>query len=132
MLHTKFHDNLSVFTIYGHGSHIGYVISIMLFNFHFLVQYNLSNPACSQTEKNIQIRQGTRIERLTFSRLSKRCLIATENVSVCFGDIFLDKFAFFTIKEYAMGNQPAIIMNTHNIFFLQRKKHLFCSTVFIE
>ena len=47
MLHTKFHENqpagsgeedfLRVFTIYGHGSHLGHVTSIMLTNFHFLV-----------------------------------------------------------------------------------------------
>ena len=46
MLHTKFCGNRStgtreedfwrVFTIYGHGSHFGHVISIMSINFHFL------------------------------------------------------------------------------------------------
>ena len=46
MLHTKFHgnrpagsgeDSLRVFTIYGHGSHLGHVTSIILMNFHFHV-----------------------------------------------------------------------------------------------
>ena len=47
MLHTKFRGNwpagsgeedfLRVFTIYGRGSHLGDVTSIMLINFHFLV-----------------------------------------------------------------------------------------------
>ena len=46
MLHTKFHENLPaasgedfcrVFTIYGHGGHLGHVARIMLTNFHFLV-----------------------------------------------------------------------------------------------
>ena len=46
MLHTKFHGNQPagsgedfrrVFTIYGRGSHLGHVTSIMLINFHFLV-----------------------------------------------------------------------------------------------
>ena len=46
MLHTKFHENrpagsgedfLRVFTIYGHGGHLGHVTSIMLTNVHFLV-----------------------------------------------------------------------------------------------
>ena len=46
MLHTKFHENWPagsgedfrrVFTIYGHGGHLGHVTSIMLTNFHFLV-----------------------------------------------------------------------------------------------
>ena len=46
MLHTKFHENrpagsgegfLKVFTIYGHGGHLGHVTIIMLTNFHFLV-----------------------------------------------------------------------------------------------
>ena len=47
MLHTKFRENqptgsgeesfLRVFTIYGHGGHLGYVTRIMLINFHFLV-----------------------------------------------------------------------------------------------
>ena len=51
MLHTKFHLNrptgswkeilLSVNTIYGHGSHLGHVISIMIMNFHFLVPKRL-------------------------------------------------------------------------------------------
>ena len=47
MLHTKFHENrpagsgeedfLKVFTIYGHGGHLGHVTRIMSTNFHFLV-----------------------------------------------------------------------------------------------
>ena len=47
MLHTKFRGNqpagsgeedfLKVFTIYGHGSHLGQVTSIMSSDFHFLV-----------------------------------------------------------------------------------------------
>ena len=47
MLHTKFRENppagsgkedfLRVFTIYGHGSHLGHVTSIISTNFHFHV-----------------------------------------------------------------------------------------------
>ena len=46
MLHTKFLENRHassgedfwrVFTIYGHGGHLGHVTGIMLTNFHFLV-----------------------------------------------------------------------------------------------
>ena len=47
MLHTKFRENRPagsgeedfsmVFTIYGHGSHLGHVTRIMYTNFHFLV-----------------------------------------------------------------------------------------------
>ena len=47
MLHTKFRGNqpagsgeldfLRVFTIYGHGGHLGHVTSIILINLHFLV-----------------------------------------------------------------------------------------------
>ena len=47
MLHTKFRGNrpagsgeedfLRVFTIYGHGGHLGHVTSIILSDFHFLV-----------------------------------------------------------------------------------------------
>ena len=47
MLHTKFRGNwpagsgeedfLRVFTIYGHGGHLGHVTSIMSSDFHFLV-----------------------------------------------------------------------------------------------
>ena len=47
MLHIKFRGNLSsgfrgedflrVFTIYGNGSYLGHVTSIMLMNFHFHV-----------------------------------------------------------------------------------------------
>ena len=47
MLHTKFHGNRStgsgdfrrVFTIYGRGSHLGHVTSIMLIIYHFHVPY---------------------------------------------------------------------------------------------
>ena len=51
MLHTKFHENLPdgsgeedferVFTIYGHGGHLGHVTSIMSSDFHFLVPESL-------------------------------------------------------------------------------------------
>ena len=46
MLHTKFRGNrpagsredcLRVFTIYGHGGHLGHVTSIMSSDFHFFV-----------------------------------------------------------------------------------------------
>ena len=47
MLHTKFREHcpagsgkedfLRVFTIYGHGGHLGHVTSIMSSDFHFLV-----------------------------------------------------------------------------------------------
>ena len=47
MLHTKFRGNRTagsgekdfwrVFTIYGHGGHLGHVTSIMSSDFHFLV-----------------------------------------------------------------------------------------------
>ena len=47
MLHTKFRENrptgageedfLRIFTIYGHGGHLGHVTRIVLINFHFLV-----------------------------------------------------------------------------------------------
>ena len=47
MLHTKFHENrpsrfwirrfFKVFTIYGHGGHLGHMTRTMLTNFHFLV-----------------------------------------------------------------------------------------------
>ena len=47
MLHTKFRGNrptgsgeeyfLRVFTIYGHGGHLGHATSIMSSDFHFLV-----------------------------------------------------------------------------------------------
>ena len=51
MLHTKFRENrlagsgeedfLRVFTIYGHGGHLGHVTSIMSTDFHFLVPESL-------------------------------------------------------------------------------------------
>ena len=46
MLHTKFHGNRPacsgedfkrVFTIYGHGGHLGHVTSIMSSDFHFFL-----------------------------------------------------------------------------------------------
>ena len=47
MLHTKFHGNwpagsgkedfLRIFTIYGHGGHLGHVTSITIKKIHFLV-----------------------------------------------------------------------------------------------
>ena len=50
MLHTKFRENrpassgedfLRVFTIYGHGGHLGHVTRIMLTNFYFLLSERL-------------------------------------------------------------------------------------------
>ena len=48
------------------------------FSADFYIQYNLSNPACYQTEKKIRIRQGTGIERLTYPRDIKVTLISIE------------------------------------------------------
>ena len=58
MLHTKFRGNrpagsgeedfLRVFTIYGRGSHLGHVTSIMLINFHFLVPESFLTKFCSE------------------------------------------------------------------------------------
>ena len=51
MLHTKFRENrpagsgeedfLRVFTTFGHGGHLGHVISIISSDFHFLVPESL-------------------------------------------------------------------------------------------
>ena len=41
-----------------------------------VIQYNLSNPACYQTEKKIRIRQGAGIERLTYPRGIKVTLVS--------------------------------------------------------
>ena len=43
------------------------------------MQYNLSYPACYQTEKKIRIRQGTGIERLTYPRDIKVTLISIQH-----------------------------------------------------
>ena len=67
MLHTKFHQNrppglwkedfLSVYTIYGHGNHLGHMTSIMLMNFHVLVPKSLhtklieNGPVASEKSK---------------------------------------------------------------------------------
>ena len=59
MLHTKFRGNRSagsredfqkVFTIYGHGGHLGHVTSTMSSDFHFLVPESFH-------KKMIQIRK---------------------------------------------------------------------------
>ena len=53
MLHTKFQghgsigsgeeDFFYVFTIYGHGSHVGHVTQLICINFHFLFSLKLSS-----------------------------------------------------------------------------------------
>ena len=58
MLHTKFRENrpagsgeedfLRVFTIYGHGGHLGHVTRIMLTNFHFLVPESFQTKLSSE------------------------------------------------------------------------------------
>ena len=58
MLHTKFHekrppcsgeeDFLRVFTIYGHGGHLGHVTRIMITNFHFLVPESFQTKFSSE------------------------------------------------------------------------------------
>ena len=61
MLHTKFCGNLStgfgvenfwkVFTIYGCGSHLGHVTSIMFMDFHFLVSESFHTKFSSERHK---------------------------------------------------------------------------------
>ena len=58
MLHTKFRENraassgeedfLRVFTIYGHGGHLGHVTRMMLINFHFLVPESFHTKLSSE------------------------------------------------------------------------------------
>ena len=58
MLHTKFHGNRpagsgekdfqKVFTIYGHGGHLGHFTSIMSSNFHFLLPENFRTKLGSE------------------------------------------------------------------------------------
>ena len=58
MLHTKFRENRPtcsgeedfrrVFTIYGHGGHLGHVTRIMLTNFHFLVPESFHTKLSSE------------------------------------------------------------------------------------
>ena len=58
MLHTTFRENrlhvsgeedfLRVFTIYGHGGHLGHVTSIMSSDFHFLVSESFHTKFSSE------------------------------------------------------------------------------------
>ena len=62
MLHTKFCGNLPacsgeedfrrVFTIYGHGGHLGHVTSIMSSDFHFLVSESFHKKFGSDRHSN--------------------------------------------------------------------------------
>ena len=54
------------------------------------LQYNLSNPACYQTEKKIRIRQGTGIERLTYPRDIKVTLISIQHTvdNACVNELY--------------------------------------------
>ena len=62
MLHTKFHGNRlagsredfpRVFTIYGHGGHLGHVTSIMSSDFHFLVPESLHTNFGSEQQSSL-------------------------------------------------------------------------------
>ena len=61
MLHTNFRGNqpagsgedfLRVFTIYGHGGHLGHVTSIMLSGLHFLVPESFHTKFGSDPQKS--------------------------------------------------------------------------------
>ena len=62
MLHTKFQENrpagsgeedfFKVFTIYGHGGHLGHVTRIILRNFHFLVPKSTHTKFSSEWPSN--------------------------------------------------------------------------------
>ena len=76
-----------------------------------------------------------RIERLTYSRSSKRGLKAKENVSVRISDIFFINVPLFTIKEHEMEIH-AILMNTQNIIFwetdLDKSNRLLSGSQFVN
>ena len=54
------------------------ILQVCLYTYmaNHILQYNLSNPACYQTEKKIRIRQGAGIERLTYPRDIKVTLVS--------------------------------------------------------
>ena len=62
MQHTKFRGNrpagsgekdfLRVFTIYGHGGHLGHMTSIMSSDFHFLVPERIHKKFSSYRQSN--------------------------------------------------------------------------------
>ena len=68
MLHTKFHVNRPagsgdedlkrVFTIYGHGGHLGHVTSIMSSDFHFLVPESIHKKNWFRSTKLIMRKSG--------------------------------------------------------------------------
>ena len=63
MLHTKFPENrpagsgeedfLRVFTIYGHGGHLGHVTNIMPSDFHFLVPESIHTKFSSEWSSSL-------------------------------------------------------------------------------
>ena len=65
-------------------------------------QYNLSNPACYQTEKKFRITQGTGIERLTYPRDIKVTLVSIGIQHMVDKGSVNDKFASFILKEYTI------------------------------
>ena len=60
------------------------------------VQYNLSNPACYQTEKKIRIRQGAGIERLTYPSDIKVTLVSNGYVN----ELYIVHTNLFQVKTF--------------------------------
>ena len=68
MLHTKFRGNLfagsgkedlqRVFTIYGHGGHLGHVTSIMSSDFHFLVPESFHTKFDTDRQSSLFLRKS--------------------------------------------------------------------------
>ena len=71
MLHTKFRGNFQrVFTIYGHGRHIGHVTSSMSSDFHFLVPESFHKKILVQIGKVVS--ENIRFEFLYVHDLGPR------------------------------------------------------------
>ena len=123
MLHTKFHRNrtngslkqdfLSIYTIYGHGSHLGHVTSIMLINFSFPCTKNSiqnlveNGPVVSEKSKfqflyvnNLGPRSGNDIDLHTHFYYSISCLHLQRATLVLKYPLFSD----FPIKEPKLPN----------------------------
>ena len=124
MLHTKFRENrptgsgeedfLRVFTIYGHGGHLGHVTRIMLINFHFLVPESFHTKLSSRSPV---VSEKIRLEFLSVHDLGPR---SSNDLDLQYSHTFMKSISFLYLPTFR--SQASIVSEKSTCFSSSYRK----------
>ena len=110
---------MKVFTIYGHGSHLGHVTSIMLTNFHFLVPESFHTKFSSDDddENGPVVSEKIWFDFLYVHHLGPR---SRNDLDLQYSHTFMKSVSFLYLPTFR--SQASIVSEKSTVFTFSNRK----------